>query len=104
MDLVLPFGVKITVHQFVSMLLHYVFHVSFCPSCVTYRYLHIYVIQLGDLGLLVGTIYAAIMDRLECVTISLTRNWLFEILHFNVAGVWSCPSGICCAWGILERS
>lgn len=60
------------------MLLHYVFNASFCPSCVTYRYLHIYVIP-GDLGVLVGTIYVATMDRVECVTISLTRNWLFEI-------------------------
>lgn len=68
------------------MLLHYVFHASFCPTCVTSRYLYIYVIPWGDLDVLVETIYVAIMDRVECVTISPTRNWLFEIPRFNVAG------------------
>lgn len=50
-----------------------------------YRYLHIYVIP-ADLGVLVGTIYVATMHRVECVTISPTRNWLFEILDFSMAG------------------
>lgn len=68
----------------------------------------IYTVSRGviGLGMLVETIYVATMDRVECVTISPTRNWLFEILRFSVAGrgVWSCSSGICCAWGILEGS
>lgn len=86
------------------MLLHYVFHASFCPTCVKYRYLYIYVIPWGDLDVLVETIYVTTMDGVECVTISPTRNWPFEIPRFNVAGFQSYPSGICCAWGILEGS
>lgn len=54
--------------------------------------------------MLVGTIYVATMDRVECVTISPTRNWLFEIPRFNVAGRGRVHLEYVVHGGILEGS
>lgn len=58
----------------------------------------------GNLDMLVGTIYVATMDRVECVTISPTRNWLFEIPRFNVAGRGRVHLEYVVHGGILEGS